>query len=150
MQPQALAPRMPMPEPHCASEQNRELPKLSIFHSGPEKNKKDQFASLRCHSFVLPGIKRTGKPELRFGPSEVTQGQFSWEDTIVVCGCKPQGHLPKGFYFLRPLWKPGSRNLLLSHIWKKIQKSKTDVTVALKINTPGSQQKKAGKTSMNI
>lgn len=59
--------------------------------------------------------------------------------------CEPQGYVPKGFYFLTPLWELDSRNFPLSYIGERIQNSKTDVIEGLKINTPGSQQKRQRK-----
>ena len=132
---------MPMPELHSIPEQNREIPKLHISALPTKKNKK--FPFLRCHHF---GVGRTGKFELRFRPREVTQGWVQPEGHHSAYGCKPQGHVPKNFYSLIPLWEADSRNLWLSYIWERTQNSKTNGIEGLKINTLGSPQKRQGES----
>lgn len=112
----------------------------------PRKKIKRQFPFLRCHHFAIFGVGRTGKLEPRFRAREATQGWVQPEGHHSAYGCKPQGHVPKGFYFLIPLWEPDSRNLRLSYIWERTQNSKTNVIEGLKINTPGSQQKRKGES----
>ena len=117
-----------------------------MFPHCPRRKIKRQFPFLRCHHFAIFGVGRIGKFEPRFKPREMTEGWVQPGGHHSACGCKPQGHVLKGFYFLILLWNPDSGNLRLSHLSERTQNSKTNVIGGLKINTPGSQQKRQGES----